>query len=91
MIDSPLIYAYNSDASAGERTPLSRIQQLVLDDLEESNPTEEEAQSAVQELQEHRDIKNKGARATNLAAAQDLKTTLIRLDTEVSGLSFHCI
>lgn len=71
--------------------PLSGIQQLVLDDLEESHPTEEEAQTAVQELQEHRNLKTKGARGTNLAAAQDLKNTLMRLDVEVSGLSFHCI
>lgn len=91
MIDSQLIYAYDSDASPGQRMPLSGIQQLVLDDLEESHPTKEEAQTAVQELQEHRNLKTKGARGTNLAAAQDLKNTLMRLDVEVSGLSFHCI
>ncbi|KAF8339460.1 hypothetical protein F5887DRAFT_889035, partial [Amanita rubescens] len=76
----------NTDASSGERTPLSGIQKLVLNDLEESHPTKEEAQSAVLELQEHRNIKKKGARATNLAAAQDLKSTLMRLDTEVNNL-----
>lgn len=63
--------------------PLSGIQQLVREELKET--TREEAESAVKELQDHRDLKKKGARATNLAAAHDLKSTLIRLDTEVSG------
>ena len=40
--------------------PLPKIQKLVLNDLDVSHPTEEEAQSAVRELQEHRDLKTKG-------------------------------
>jgi hypothetical protein len=58
---------------------------MVRDELQERDTTREEAESAVKELREHCDLKKKGARATNLAAAHDFKSTLMRLDTEVSG------
>ena len=63
--------------------PLTGIQKLVLDDLEERNPTEEEIQQTLKELKEHRGLKTKGARATNFAAAQDLKNTMLHIDIEV--------
>jgi hypothetical protein len=48
---------------------LSDIRALVHDELLERGRTEAEKESALKELQEHRETKAKGARASNLAAA----------------------
>lgn len=69
---------------------LSAIQTLVHDELLEREITEAEKESALKELREHRETKVKGARASNLAAAQDLRSTLLHIDTEVSFFS-KCI
>jgi hypothetical protein len=77
-----------SDLPEGQRTPLSIIQTLVRDELLEREPTEEEKENALKELREHREAKKKGPHASNLAAVQDLKSTLLHIDTEVCPLSY---
>jgi hypothetical protein len=72
-----------SDVPEGQRMHLSAIQTLVHDELLEREITEAEKESALKELQEHREIKTKGARASNQAAAADLRNTLLHVDTEV--------
>jgi hypothetical protein len=67
----------------GERASLSGIQKMVQEDLLERDLTEEDITRSLNELTQHRNLMTKGARATNVAAAQDLKNVMLRLDTEV--------
>ncbi|KAF8308653.1 hypothetical protein F5887DRAFT_912336 [Amanita rubescens] len=76
----------NADLPEGQHMHLSDIQTLVHDELLEREITEAEKESALKELQEHRETKTKGARASNLAAAQDLRSTLLHIDTELGNL-----
>ena len=46
--------------------------------------TEEEKTDLIQQLEDHRELKHKGARATSISAAQDMRCTMQRLTQEVS-------
>ncbi|KAF8338373.1 hypothetical protein F5887DRAFT_983449 [Amanita rubescens] len=76
----------NGNLPEGQRTHLSEIQTLVHDELSEREPTEEEKENALRELREHRETKKKGPHASNFAAVQDLKSTLLHIDAELNNL-----
>ena len=46
--------------------------------------TEEEKTNLIQQLEDHRELKQKGARATSISAAQDMRCTMQCLTQEVS-------
>ncbi len=66
---------------------LAEIQKMVSQELDMGQGiTEEEKEALLEELREFREMKKKGARANNAAAAHDVAQTVKRLGTEVSDL-----
>jgi hypothetical protein len=87
-----------SDAAVGEKLKLPALQNLVREDPELQDLTKEQEAKLLQMLEDHRALKATGARASNRAAAQDVRLTLQNLNTEVcrqrsqhwsSPLTFH--
>jgi hypothetical protein len=74
----------------GERLSLADIRKAALEYLDNNEITEEQKAELIEELNNHRELKRKGLRATNLAAAQDSHQTFMRLSNEVwaSGLKY---
>jgi hypothetical protein len=67
----------------GERLSLADIRKAALEYLDNNEITEEQKAELIEELNNHRELKRKGLRATNLAAAQDSHQTFMRLSNEV--------
>jgi hypothetical protein len=68
----------------GERLSLLEIQKTIDIGEEVNNLSEERRQELIRELEEHRELKQTGARASNKSAAQDMRQTLNRVTDEVS-------
>lgn len=74
----------------GERLPLAEIRKAALEYLDNNDITEDQKEALVEELRNHRELKQKGLRASNLAAAQDSRQTFIRLSNEVQVSGTRC-
>jgi hypothetical protein len=70
-----------TDILVEERKSLCEIQELVCDDPELQNLTLDQKKEL---LEDHRALKKTGARASNLAAAQDVHHTVTHIHSEVS-------
>jgi len=66
---------------------LREIQQLVSNDPELENLTPEQEEELLKELDEYRALKKTGARASNLAAAQDVHHVVTHVHTAVSDFA----
>jgi hypothetical protein len=77
-----------SDAPTGDKLGLQELQTLAKDDPKLQQLTEEEKDELIQKLQEHRELKKTGTRASNRAAAQDVRLTLQHVNAEVK-FSIH--
>ena len=68
----------------GNRLKLLEVQNMI--NLEEimQELTADEKSELLQELEDHRELKKKGARASSISAAQDMRFTIQRLSQEVS-------
>jgi hypothetical protein len=73
-----------TDIPVGERKSLREIQELVRDDPELQNLTLDQEKELLKDLEDHRALKKTGARASNLAAAQDVYNTVTHIHSEVS-------
>jgi hypothetical protein len=67
----------------GERLSLSEIQQLVEDDPELQNLSEERHKMFIDNLLESRILKHSGARVSNVACARDTRGVMSRINVEV--------
>jgi hypothetical protein len=75
---------YNfKDLSLGERIKVAELRQLIAEDPAYRNLTTEEEDQMKQEVMEHREQKKIGARPTNKSAAQDYRSQMIKMNTEV--------
>jgi hypothetical protein len=63
---------------------LVEVQKTIKIDTEVKNLSEEQRQTLIRNLEEHRELKQTGARASNASAAQDMRETLVRVASEVS-------
>ena len=72
----------------GEKLKLRELQNLIRDDPDLQNINNEEKQEIMKALEDHRELKKTGARASNRAAAQDVQATLERVNSEVRQLLF---
>jgi hypothetical protein len=64
---------------------LREIKSLVRDDPEFQNLSEEQEEKLLRDLEEYRALKKTGARASNLAAAQDVHHTATQIHATVSA------
>lgn len=67
----------------GHKAKLSEIQQLVSEDLSLQSSDKATRTALIAELEAHRDVMKKGARANNAAAAADFRGTLENIHNEV--------
>ena len=67
----------------GDRYSLADIQKHVNEDESLKELSKEDQAELIKELQEHRDVKTKGTRVSNAAAAQDMKYMMERISIEV--------
>ena len=67
----------------GERLSLIDVQKTIDIGAEVFNLSEEQREALVKDLEEHRELKQTGARASNASAAQDMRQTLNRVSNEV--------
>ncbi len=63
---------------------LPDVQKMIDVRTEVSNLSEEQREALLRGLEEHRELKQIGARASKASAAQDIKQTLNRITDEVS-------
>jgi hypothetical protein len=56
---------------------------LIQDDDELQNMTDEKKQEIISALEDHRQLKRAGVRASNRAAAQDVHLTIEKINAEV--------
>ncbi|KAF8344810.1 hypothetical protein F5887DRAFT_858589, partial [Amanita rubescens] len=71
----------------GNRLKLVEVQKMI--DIEKitQEMTEQDKNDLLQELEDHRELKHKGARASNLSTAQDMRFTMQRLSQEADNLA----
>lgn len=67
----------------GDRYSLADIQKHIDENQSLQELSKEDQAQLIKELQEHRDVKKKGAWVSNAAAAQDMKYTMQRISIEV--------
>ncbi|KIL55666.1 hypothetical protein M378DRAFT_90577 [Amanita muscaria Koide BX008] len=77
----------NDGRSEGERLSLVEIQETSNIGEELKDLSEERKEELLNELKDHRELKQTGARASNASAAQDLRQTMDRMATELQNLS----
>ncbi|KAF8347109.1 hypothetical protein F5887DRAFT_882138, partial [Amanita rubescens] len=77
----------NEGREEGSRLSMIEVQNMV--NIEEimQEITEEEKTELIQQLEDHRELKHKGARATSISAAQDMRCTMQRLTQEADNLA----
>ncbi|KAG6809121.1 hypothetical protein H0H92_001477 [Tricholoma furcatifolium] len=73
----------NDGLSKGDRMPLEKIREIVMEEMEEGKYDAEEIEAMIDELVEQRELKTKGARCSNRAAAVNHHATLRHLESEV--------
>ncbi|KAG6808136.1 hypothetical protein H0H92_005288, partial [Tricholoma furcatifolium] len=76
----------NDGLRKGNRLPLERVQEIVMEEIEEGKYTIDEIEAMKDELLEQRELKTKGARCSNRAAAVDHHATLRHLEAEMGNL-----
>ena len=67
----------------GEKLKLQDLQNLIRKDPDLQNINKEERQEIMKALEDHRELKKTGARASNRAAAQDVQATLEQVNSKV--------
>ncbi|KAG6807335.1 hypothetical protein H0H92_007964, partial [Tricholoma furcatifolium] len=72
--------------SKGQRIPLEQVQEIVTKELEEGKYDEDEIEAMKDELAEYRELKTRGVRCSNRAAAVDHRATLRLLEEEMGNL-----
>jgi hypothetical protein len=71
------------DRDHGDRLNLAQIQKLVDEDTDMQQLPKARQKEYIDDLQAHRDSKTMGARASNVAAAVDCRTSIGRVSSEV--------
>jgi hypothetical protein len=71
------------DRDHGDRLNLAQIQKLVDDDVDTQHLSKARQKEYINDLQAHHDSKTMGARASNVAAAVDCRTSIARVSLEV--------
>ncbi|KAI5984924.1 hypothetical protein EDC04DRAFT_2590671, partial [Pisolithus marmoratus] len=79
----------NADRPSGSKYSLKEIQQMVKEDEQLQNLTQEEMDQYITALNEHHDMKVHGIRANNVAAARDVLATTNKITKELHGLHNH--
>ena len=78
----------HSGREVGKRYNLNEVRDMVLQDMNMQNLTDEAKDQYISTLAQARDVKQHGVRANNAAAAQDVLATTDRISREVSHLFF---
>ncbi|KAG6809555.1 hypothetical protein H0H92_015832 [Tricholoma furcatifolium] len=76
----------NDGLGKGERVPLEQVQEIVMQEMEDGKYDEDEIEAMKDKLAEHRELKAKGVRCSNRAAAVDHRATLHLLEEEMGNL-----
>ncbi|KAF8328053.1 hypothetical protein F5887DRAFT_898053 [Amanita rubescens] len=77
----------NEGREEGNRLSLLEVQKMINVEEIMRELTEEEKTDILQQLEDHRELKHKGARATSISAAQDMRCTMQRLTQEADNLA----
>ncbi|KAG6822718.1 hypothetical protein H0H92_012828, partial [Tricholoma furcatifolium] len=80
----------NEGRAKGERLSLKEIRQIVQDEREDGKYNDVDIEELCEELQEAREVKTKGARSSNKAAAADYNLTTQRIERELANLHERC-
>ncbi|KAG6808917.1 hypothetical protein H0H92_002385 [Tricholoma furcatifolium] len=73
-----------------DRVKLIEVQAIVRKEMEDGEYDEEDVEESCEALEESREVKLKGARSSNRAAAVDYNATTRRIATELANLHEHC-
>ncbi|KAG6825791.1 hypothetical protein H0H92_002429 [Tricholoma furcatifolium] len=72
----------NDGLRKGDRMPLEKVQEIVMEEIEEGKYTADEIEAMKDKLMDQHELKTKGARCSNRAAAVDHRATLRHLEAE---------